>query len=492
MKREKNLNLSQSQITETFLDAISDPVYFKDENGKYVLVSDSFVNLVDNQKEIIGNDSEDIFPGETGEEMQKEDESVISGEMTVENEEKLIECPDGVERWFSVRKIPYSGEEVERGMVGILKEITERKEAEEELKESEVRYRQTIENANIGIGVYGEDKKIEVLNETMQEIIGYDEEETPTLAQWFKKLYPDYEKRREISQIWFEEIAKNGQITGIETEISRKDGEKRTLLFNAVQLNTGNVIFFAGDITELVEAREKLEKRKEDLEKKNKELEAFVYTVSHDLRTPLISLEGFSDMLLDEFADELGEDGIHYLERIQANVQKMDDFIDDLLQLSRVGRKEPPKEEVKAGGVVEEVLEDLQSRIDEKGINVDVVEEMPTICFQRKRLYQIFSNLVSNACKYIGDQENPLIEIGVEDEGDSWLFWVEDNGIGIEEEQQDEIFEIFNREERCDAKGTGVGLAIVKRIIANQDGKIWVESEKGEGSTFYVKIPKED
>lgn len=92
----------------------------------------------------------------------------------------------------------------------------------------------------------------------------------------------------------------------------------------------------------------------------------------------------------------------------------------------------------------------------------------------------------------MGDQENPLIEIGVEDEEDSWLFWVEDNGIGIEEEQQDEIFEIFNREERCDAKGTGVGLAIVKRIIENQDGKIWVESEKGEGSTFYVKIPKED
>ncbi len=493
MKRAENLNLSQSQITETFLDAISDPVYFKDSSGKYVLISDSFEKLVEKGgDEIIGSDSEKIFSGEDGREMQEEDESVISGELSIENEEKLIECPDGVERWFSVRKIPYSGIEVEKGMIGILRDITERKEAKQELEESEVRYRQTIENANIGIGVYGKDKKMEVLNEAMKEIIGYDKEETPTLAQWFKKLYPDYEKRREISRLWFEEIAKNGQITGIETEIRRKDGEKRTLLFNAVQLNTGNVIFFAEDITELVEAREMLEQKKEDLENKNKELEAFVYTVSHDLRTPLISLEGFSDMLREEFGDELGEDGTHYLDRIQANVQKMDEFIDDLLQLSRVGRKEPPEEEVEVGEIVEEVLDDLRSRIDEKGINTEVKGEMPTLSFQRKRLYQIFSNLISNACKYMGEQEDPRIEIGVEDQEDSWLFWVEDNGIGIDEEQKDKIFEIFHREKRCDAEGTGVGLAIVKRIIENKEGEIWVESEKGEGSTFYIEFPKNE
>lgn len=491
MKKAKDYNLSQSQVTETFLDAISDPVYFKDETGKYVLVSDSFIELVsDDSKEVIGKESQDIFP-EDGEEIQEEDEAVIEGELTVENEERSIKCPNRGEKWFSVRKVPYSGDEVEKGMVGILKDIDERKEVEEELKESEVRYRKTIENANVGIGIYGEDKKIRVLNEAMKEIIGYDKEETPTLAQWFKKLYPDVDKRREISRLWFEEIAKNGQITGIETEIERKDGEERTLLFNAVQLTTGNVLFFAEDITKLVEAREKLEQRKEDLEKKNKELEAFVYTVSHDLRTPLISLEGFSDMLSEEFGDVLGEDGIHYLERIKANVQKMDDFIDDLLELSRIGRKEPPKEDVNMGGVVDEVLEDLRSRIEEKDINVEVKGDMPTICFQRKRVYQIFSNLVSNACKYMGEPENPRIEIGFEDKGDKCLFWVEDNGIGIEEDQKDKVFEIFQREERGDAKGTGVGLAIVKRIIENQGGEIWVESEKGEGSTFYVNLPKD-
>ncbi len=230
---------------------------------------------------------------------------------------------------------------------------------------------------------------------------------------------------------------------------------------------------------------------REELENKTKELEAFVYTVSHDLRTPLISLEGYSEMLSDEFEDELGEEGLHYLDRIKSNVEKMDEFIDDLLELSRVGREEQEKEEVDVGEVVEEVVNDLSSRIEEKGINVKIEEDLPTCLFQRKRLYQIFSNLVSNSCKYIGSPENPKIEIGSEDQESNWLLWVEDNGIGIDEENQKKIFEIFQREERAEEKGTGVGLAIVRKIIESQGGEIWVESEKGEGSKFFLKIPKE-
>lgn len=229
---------------------------------------------------------------------------------------------------------------------------------------------------------------------------------------------------------------------------------------------------------------------KKELENKTEELEAFVYTVSHDLRTPLISVEGFSDMLYEEYEDELGEDGIHYLDRIRSNIQKMDEFIDDLLQLSRVGREEPEKEEIDLGELVKEIVEDLSTRIEEKGIEIDMQEDLPTILFERKRMYQVFSNLISNACKYIGEPENPRIEIGAQEKGSPYLLWVKDNGIGIEPENQDKIFDIFNREERADEKGTGVGLAIIKRIIENHGGEIWVESEKGEGSEFYIKIPE--
>ncbi len=229
---------------------------------------------------------------------------------------------------------------------------------------------------------------------------------------------------------------------------------------------------------------------REELEKKTKELEAFVYTVSHDLRTPLISLEGFSDMLQEEFGAELGEEGLHYLDRIKANVEKMDNFIDDLLELSRVGRKEEENEKVDVQEVVEEVVNDLSSVLEEKGIDVRIQEEMPTLLFQRKRLYQIFSNLISNSCKYMGTPETPKIEIRAESQESNWLLCVEDNGIGIEEENQEKIFEIFHREKRLEEEGTGVGLAIVSQIIENSGGKIWVESEKGKGSKFYIKIPK--
>lgn len=231
---------------------------------------------------------------------------------------------------------------------------------------------------------------------------------------------------------------------------------------------------------------------KDQLEKKTKELEAFVYTVSHDLRTPLISIEGFSDILIEEFGEGLGEDGKHYLNRIQANVEKMDDFINDLLQLSRIGRKEPPKQEIDLKKVMEEVIDDLSTRIEEKEMQIELQEDFPSFYFERKRLYQIFSNFISNACKYAGDEKNPKLEIGIENKGDSWLLWAEDNGIGIEEENQEKIFEIFSRENRSDAEGTGVGLSIVKRIIESHNGEIWVESEKGKGSTFYVEFPKEE
>lgn len=229
---------------------------------------------------------------------------------------------------------------------------------------------------------------------------------------------------------------------------------------------------------------------KEELEKKTKELKSFVYTVSHDLRTPLISLEGFADILAEEYGDELGEEGKHYLERIHANVDKIDSFLDDLLQLSRIGRKEPPKEEVDLKEIAREVTEDLRSRLEEKGIKVETEDDLPTFYFERKRMYQIFSNFISNACKYMGEQENPRIGVGGEDKDGKWVIWVEDNGIGIEEDQKEKIFEVFQRENRVEEEGTGVGLAITKRIVETHDGKIWVESEKGEGSTFYIEFPK--
>ena len=229
---------------------------------------------------------------------------------------------------------------------------------------------------------------------------------------------------------------------------------------------------------------------RKELEKKTNKLQSFVYTVSHDLQTPLKSIQGFSDAIYNEFDDELDDDGLHYLDRIQANVEKMNRFIEDLLALSKVTGSDVETEKVDSGEVAREVVSDLSSKLEEKNISVEIEDFLPVVDFEKNRLYQIFSNLISNACKYIGEPESPKILIGKEERRTSWILWVEDNGIGIKEENKENIFELFDREMRVDEDGTGVGLALVKRVIEKYDGEIWVESEKGKGSKFFVKIPK--
>lgn len=265
----------------------------------------------------------------------------------------------------------------------------------------------------------------------------------------------------------------------IEGELKEKEGETPSVRINEILQNLEENI------------KEYMRKHwKEKFEKKTEELKSFVYTVSHDLRTPLISLEGFADILEEDYEEELGEDGKHYLERITANVHKIDNFLDDLLQLSRIGRKEPEKEEVNLNEIVQEVLDDLREKLEEKEIELTIENDLPTFYFERKRMYQLFSNLISNACNFMGDQENPRIEIGGKEEDGNWLLWVEDNGIGIEDDQKEKIFEVFHKESRVEEEGIGVGLTITKRIVETHDGEIWVESEKDEGSTFYMKFPK--
>jgi len=229
---------------------------------------------------------------------------------------------------------------------------------------------------------------------------------------------------------------------------------------------------------------------RKELEKKTNKLQSFVYTVSHDLQTPLMSIEGFSDAIYNEFDEDLDEDGLHYLDRIQANVKKMNRFIEDLLALSRVTGGDVETEKVDSEEVAREVVSDLSSKLGEKDISVEFDDSLPVVDFEKNRLYQLFSNLISNACKYMGEPEYPKILIGKEERRTSWVLWVEDNGIGIKQENQENIFELFDREMRVDVDGTGVGLALVKRVIEKYDGEIWVDSEKGEGSKFFVKIPK--
>ncbi|MEO1671516.1 MAG: ATP-binding protein [Cyanobacteria bacterium J06631_2] len=222
-------------------------------------------------------------------------------------------------------------------------------------------------------------------------------------------------------------------------------------------------------------------------DRKNKNLDDFTSTVVHDLQAPLRSLTMFTELLAQEYQDELDEKGQLYLDRISHNGSRMQSLIEDLLTFSRAGVGEQTWMTVDLNQILEQVKSDLQSEIARSGAKI-TVSELPQIFINPKDVHQLFQNLIENALKFC--DRTPAIVVSVTAQGEEWLFTVEDNGVGIAPEFQLEIFEVFKRLYPADVyPGSGMGLAICHKIIKRYDGVIWVESEVGRGSTFNFTIP---
>jgi PAS domain S-box-containing protein len=244
-------------------------------------------------------------------------------------------------------------------------------------------------------------------------------------------------------------------------------------------LENGEVIW-TGIVYDISE-RKQAEK---ELIDKNTELERFTYTVSHDLKSPLITIQSYAGMIGQDL-----EEGCHGripedLRRIADASAKMGLLLDDLLQLSRVGRMMSPPARVDMGCLVKDVLAQLAGPLNQKRVEVRLQSDLPAVQGDQRRIAEVFQNLVENALKYMGDQESPRIVIGVREEGNKRIFFVSDNGSGIDPAHHESIFGLFNKIDNSSA-GTGIGLALVKRIVEVHGGKVWVESEgPGKGSTF--------
>jgi PAS domain S-box-containing protein len=224
------------------------------------------------------------------------------------------------------------------------------------------------------------------------------------------------------------------------------------------------------------------------LEQANKELEAFAYSVSHDLRAPLRGIASFSKILLDEYSAQLDDRCKHYLKRIDNNTNRMSTLIEDMLALSRAGRTELQLRPVKFNDIINYVIRDFRGEIESSGISLKI-GEVPVIKCDSILMQTVFSNLISHAIKFTREKERPEIEIGFNEDKDA--IFVKDNGIGFDLQYHDKIFQVFQRLHLPEEyEGTGIGLAIVKRIIERHNGKIWAESEPGKGTTFFIKLPE--
>lgn len=252
------------------------------------------------------------------------------------------------------------------------------------------------------------------------------------------------------------------------------------------------MIEYAMDITEKKKAEEALKNYAREINLVNQQLDAFTYIVSHDLKAPLRTIDAFSSFVIENCAQKLDEDSKEYLDRIKINAQKMQKLIDDLLRISRVGREKSIFQNIDVNGIIEEVKLRLEFSLDKENVKLIIKDKLPAIFCDKIRMTEVFANLISNAIKFM-DKKEPVIEIGSSLENDYYRFYVKDNGIGIEEKHFDKIFQIFQRlNDKDKYEGTGAGLAIVKKIIQMHNGKIWVESKPGLGTTFYFTIPKDE
>src|SRR5581483_10370931 len=226
----------------------------------------------------------------------------------------------------------------------------------------------------------------------------------------------------------------------------------------------------------LLESEEKnqhLSLANEAIEQSKRELESFVYTASHDLKAPVVSLYGMASVLKEDYGDKLDEKGKHYLERLISNASFMEQLIADLLEFSRVGRREEKPEPLETEEIIKSVLDQCYASIQARSVKITCAFPLPSIVFDRTRLTQVFLNLISNSIKFMGNQANPMVEIGGRKTERFVEFYVKDNGIGIDPQHHHLIFGVFQRLKEVEVEGTGIGLAAVKKIGDLAGGKVW-------------------
>ena len=486
LRQEEEKLRALSSRQEAILAAVSEIIMEVDNNKVYTWANKPGMDFFG--EDVIGKEAAFYFEGE--QETYSIVQPLFNGSRDVIYLESYQRRRDGEKRllawWCRVLK-DENGQVT--GALSSARDITERKRAEEMLRRSEENFRNSLDDSPMGVRIVTEEGKTIYANRAILNIYGYDSMEdlktTPVEKRYTPESHADFLIRRE----------KRMQGVDVPSEytinIIRKDGEVRHLLVLRREILWDGERQFQvlyNDITERKQAEEERERLLAEIAAKNQELESFVYTISHDLRAPLVSMDGFCSLLKRESQDQLGEQGQHYLERIRANVAHMNTLVTELLELSRIGRVVGPEEEIDVGALLREIEKGLVLKLKQAGVEFIVQQPLPAVRGDRGRIRQVFANLIENAVKFRSLERGLLIEVGCDEERGFYRFHIMDNGIGILPQYQEQIFEPF-RQLDGRIEGVGMGLALVKRIVEHHGGRLWVESELGKGSTFYFTIP---
>ena len=364
-----------------------------------------------------------------------------------------------------------------------------------DLMESEKRFRMLAENAHDMISrMKIPELTFEYISPSVKQIFGYAPEDFYADSTLLWKCFPEDEK---VKHEGFWENAKNGDIAPtIEYRIIDASGNSRWIHQSNVVVNDASGVFIAiesisADITDMKKIEAEREELISDLKSKNQELERFTYTVSHDLRSPLVTIKGFIGMLEEDMENGDSERVREDMQRISSAADKMNILLKDLLELSRVGRIANAYEQFSLESVVRDVQELLHGKLGERGAVLEIENALPVVSGDLPRIREVFQNLIENAIKFTGNTDSPRITVGCKRKNGRDIIYVKDNGIGIEKANQERVFGLFEKLDRS-IEGTGLGLALVRRIIEVHGGTIWVNSEgEGKGAVFCFTIPGE-
>ncbi len=367
------------------------------------------------------------------------------------------------------------------------------------LKEAEERTHLLVEATPNGIIMVDREGKITLVNTLTEQLFGYRREEI--LGQKIEILVPErYRgKHQGYRNSFFANPETRAMGVGRDLYGLRRDGSEMPIEIGLNPITTPEGTFILAaiiDITERKRAEEEIKKLNENLERRaieletvNKELEAFSYSVSHDLRAPLRSMDGFSQALLEDYGDKLDADGQDYIRRVRAGSQQMGQLIDDMLNLSRVSRKELSLETVNLGSLAQAIAAELKRSEPERQVEFVIAEGISAKGDERL-LRVALENLLGNAWKFTGKHPRARIEFGTEQTNGGQVCYVRDDGAGFDMAYADKLFGAFQRlHARTDFPGTGIGLATVQRIINRHGGRVWAEGKVGKGATFYFTLP---